>query len=228
LDRLTEALERNRDEVRTALEEAQAELEQLEQRRAELDRLIARARAALGEETRVEERGDLKLHEALELVLSKSKTDGMGVGDLALEINRRNLYRMKDGRPVEASQIHARVSNYKHLFEKNGSIVRLRYRFSTSPLQQSGAYSAVKTIIERVADGAEMYLETRLAYSVRPPDNHTSSDYLVALAEERARKLVAQGGFKAGGEDVALLTTLGWQQLRGPGASPPPADEGSK
>lgn len=45
--------------------------------------------------------------------------------DLAAEIDRRKLYRMRDGRPVEAQQIHARVGNYPHLFTRNGTFIRL-------------------------------------------------------------------------------------------------------
>lgn len=46
-------------------------------------------------------------------------------GDLAARINSRRLYRMRDGRPVEAQQIHARVNNYSDLFEKEGTFIRL-------------------------------------------------------------------------------------------------------
>ena len=42
------------------------------------------------------------------------------------EINARDLYRKRDGSPVEPNQIHARVKNYEWMFEKVGSRIRLR------------------------------------------------------------------------------------------------------
>ena len=66
------------------------------------------------------------LHAALELVLRENGNRWMSVPDLADEINRRNLYRMRDGSRVERSQIHARVNVYSDMFEKDGAMVRLR------------------------------------------------------------------------------------------------------
>ncbi|MGH8945015.1 MAG: hypothetical protein ACRDVL_02565 [Acidimicrobiia bacterium] len=155
----------------------------------------------------------MTLHEALDVVLSDNGNKWITAGDLAAEVNRRNLYRMRDGRPVEASQIHARVRNYSHLFEKNGSRIRLRYRFSTSPLDPTGAYWAAMTEIQRAEDGAVMYVMTRLAYSVIPPDGQSPAEYVATLSNDRARRLVAKGQFEPDREDVALFTTSGWQQL---------------
>ncbi|MBN9327309.1 hypothetical protein [Cellulomonas sp. 73-145] len=51
------------------------------------------------------------LHEAMRTVLQSTPGHVMPAVELAREINRRGLYRMRDGRPVEAQQIHARVGN---------------------------------------------------------------------------------------------------------------------
>ena len=66
----------------------------------------------------------MTLHDAMEVVL-RDAAHGMRAGDLASEITRRRLYRMRDGRPVEAQQIHARVGNYPHLFKKVGTFIHL-------------------------------------------------------------------------------------------------------
>lgn len=66
----------------------------------------------------------MTLHEAMVVVLRDAE-HGLRAGDLAAEINRRRLYRMRDGRPVEAQQIHARVGNYGHLFRKSGPSILL-------------------------------------------------------------------------------------------------------
>jgi hypothetical protein len=33
---------------------------------------------------------------------------------------------MRDGRPVETQQIHARVGNYESLFEREGTFIKLK------------------------------------------------------------------------------------------------------
>src|SRR5436190_183406 len=38
----------------------------------------------------------------------------------------RELYRKRDGSPVELNQVHARANNYPSLFEKDGAKIRLR------------------------------------------------------------------------------------------------------
>lgn len=68
----------------------------------------------------------LTLHEAMREVLLTAPEYMMRAGDLATEIQRRRLYAMRDGRPVEAQQIHARVGHYGHMFEKVGTFIQLR------------------------------------------------------------------------------------------------------
>ena len=41
-------------------------------------------------------------------------------------VNTRNLYRKRDGSPVEVNQVHARTNNYPDLFEKEGPLIKLR------------------------------------------------------------------------------------------------------
>lgn len=68
----------------------------------------------------------LTLHGAMATILRADSLHMLRAGDLAGEINRRGLYRMRDGRPVEAQQIHARVGHYGHLFEKEGTFIKLK------------------------------------------------------------------------------------------------------
>lgn len=68
----------------------------------------------------------LTLHEAMAEVLRSAPEQMMRARDLAAEIHRRHLYVMRDGRPVEPQQIHARVGHYGDLFEKVGTFIRLR------------------------------------------------------------------------------------------------------
>jgi len=49
----------------------------------------------------------------------------MTVKELVVEVNRRGLYRRRDGSPVEDGQVHARAKKYDRLFEKDGPRVRL-------------------------------------------------------------------------------------------------------
>lgn len=126
-EQLKEALAMSQAAIEEGLEDARAELEALHVRADELKVLIARGEAALGTST-VEGDGEgrLTLHEALEQVLRENANRWMTVQELAGEVNRRSLYRKKDGSPVEPNQVHARTKNYNKLFEKEGSRVRLR------------------------------------------------------------------------------------------------------
>jgi hypothetical protein len=60
------------------------------------------------------------------MVLKDAPNRMMRPADLGAAIHARGLYRMRDGRPVETQQIHARVGNYGHLFEREGTFIKLR------------------------------------------------------------------------------------------------------
>lgn len=105
------------------LAETEAELAELEARRSELLALIGQAKAALA----LEPAGARPtLHSALAQVLRENSNVWMTARELADAVNTRGLYTKRDGRPVETNQVHARVKNYPHLFEKQGSRIRLQ------------------------------------------------------------------------------------------------------
>jgi ABC-type transporter Mla subunit MlaD len=127
---LRKILEETRPALEAGLAGAERELAELDNRRRELEALIARARAALGEAaprapTATRER--LTLHQALELVLRENDNRWMTVRELADEINARELYEKRDRTPIDPSQIHARANKYASMFEKDGANVRLAY-----------------------------------------------------------------------------------------------------
>src|SRR5262249_51664880 len=132
---LEDALERSHLMIEEALVEARGELETVEARRRELLDQIARAEAILGgrpPSPTVEgppaapEGGQLTLHEAIARVLEDAGNEWMTARELADAVNRRGLYRKRDGSPVEVNQVHARMNNYSDLFEKNGPKIRLK------------------------------------------------------------------------------------------------------
>jgi hypothetical protein len=131
--RLIQLLEETRPALKAAIADAQRELEQLDLRRAELQDLISRGRAALGEEgpSKPQPRVDvprerLTLHEAMQQVLNENENRWMTVHELADEINGRSLYEKRDRTLIDPSQIHARANKYPALFEKDGPRVRLK------------------------------------------------------------------------------------------------------
>jgi chorismate mutase len=128
-DHLRKALEGARQELEAGLQEAERELAQLDARRAELVDLIGRARAALGVpvSAAVEDAsGGRTLHAALAQILRENQNQWMTAAELRDEVNRRGLYRKRDGSAVEVNQISARTKNYDDLFEKSGGRIRLR------------------------------------------------------------------------------------------------------
>jgi hypothetical protein len=126
---LEQVLESNRRLIEEALVGARAELAGLRHRQAELDRLVARAEAALGTPSPSEEgirSAAMTLHEALAMLLRENGNEWMTARELADAVNERGLYRKKDGTRVEVNQVHARTNNYGAVFEKDGGRIRLR------------------------------------------------------------------------------------------------------
>jgi hypothetical protein len=68
----------------------------------------------------------MKLHEAMVEVLKSDPTGMSRAVHIAAAINERGLYRMRDGRPVEGQQITARVGRYPHLFDREGTFIKLK------------------------------------------------------------------------------------------------------
>jgi hypothetical protein len=62
----------------------------------------------------------MTLHQAMYTVLKDSPRGKLRAGDIIAEIDRRGLYRMRDGRIPESQQIHARAGHYPDMFGKDG------------------------------------------------------------------------------------------------------------
>jgi hypothetical protein len=124
---LVKVLEETRPAIESALAEAERELAELNERRAELEALIARARSVLADDQVQTPRAPgqrLTLHEAMEHVLDEQHNRWMTVHELADAINERKLYEKRDRSAIEPSQIHARANKYPGRFEKDGPRVR--------------------------------------------------------------------------------------------------------
>jgi hypothetical protein len=65
------------------------------------------------------------LYDAMIEVIQDSPLQMLRASDIANEINRRHLYRMGDGRPVEAQQIRVRVGKRPDLFVRDGTFIKL-------------------------------------------------------------------------------------------------------
>lgn len=128
-DRLEQLLEGQRPAWESAIEEAEAELVGLRRREAQLIELIRRARVALGQQDAIAADGPAAsratLHDAMATVLREHGEPLTG-RELADEINRRGLYRQRDGSPVPLNQVHARASNYSNRFVKQGGRIGLQ------------------------------------------------------------------------------------------------------
>lgn len=120
---LKNALLANRDGIEAALDSAVAELERYRAKCAELEGLIERGRLVLGvAEPKME---PLTLHAAMEIVL-RDYDGGLSAPELARELNKRRLYRPRNGGPVEPGQIHARAGAYQGLFARQQGRIILR------------------------------------------------------------------------------------------------------
>ena len=65
------------------------------------------------------------LHAELRAILLEVANQWMTTTESAEAVNRRGQYRKADGSPVDEFQVHGRTKNYPHLFERDGSRVRL-------------------------------------------------------------------------------------------------------
>lgn len=110
------------DQARRALSRARGELQVHERRVAALEYLVELAEA---DKTTYGEPAGMTLHEAMAHVLRTVPYRMLRAADLAAEINGQHLYRMRDGRPVETQQVHARVGQYPHLFTRDGTFIKL-------------------------------------------------------------------------------------------------------
>jgi hypothetical protein len=63
----------------------------------------------------------MTLHAAMVKVLRESPNGRLRAAEIIAEIERRGLYRMRDGRIPESQQIHARAGHYPDLIGKDGS-----------------------------------------------------------------------------------------------------------
>jgi hypothetical protein len=88
--------------------------------------LISQGEAALGDTQSPVVKETMTLHDALVLILRENNNEPMTARELADAVNDRDLYRKRDGSPVEVNQVHARASNYEALFEKDGALIQLR------------------------------------------------------------------------------------------------------
>lgn len=125
---IADAVEAHRAELEAELATARSELARA--RALELDHerdVLVLETLLLSSQTDQHHReaiaSELTLHDAMVVVLNDAPSKRMRAGELAAEINRRRLYRMRDGRPVETQQIHARVGHYPQLLAKAGTMI---------------------------------------------------------------------------------------------------------
>jgi hypothetical protein len=108
--------------ARQAREQALGGLEEAERRINTLEAILAMSSSPAPS---APAEGRVTLHEAMRKVLQTAPDRRMLAAEIAAHIDRRGLYKMRDGRPVEAQQIHARVGHYPEMFDRDGTFIVL-------------------------------------------------------------------------------------------------------
>lgn len=118
-----EEIESDLDRARHELRRVQKDVEAAQRRVERYQQLLELADSG---SPRPDSAQELTLHDAMAQILRGVPDRMLRAGDLAAEINRQRLYRMRDGRPVEPQQVHARVGHYGHLFVREGTFIKLK------------------------------------------------------------------------------------------------------
>lgn len=134
----------------------------------------------------------MTLHEAIEMILQETGRP-MSTREIADVVNKRNLYTRRDGLPISASQIAARVGNYENLFSKqlgkiklvNDDIVSLKLqkyknevskRIAEAKLDKSEAVDVVIEVLEDLVGDASMETHSDLQEETPTYGNRGISD----------------------------------------------------
>lgn len=128
-DDLADVVSRHEDELRSRIDRDRRLLEEQRAQVAQIERRLAAEQWLLGslaDQPPTTQELSLTAHDAMAEVLRTAPQHKMRPVDLAAEINRRGLYRMRDGRPIETQQIHARAGNYANMFERDGAFIKLK------------------------------------------------------------------------------------------------------
>jgi hypothetical protein len=75
---------------------------------------------------RTRARTSITLHEEITAILLEHGHPWLTTREIASHANSRGRYIKRDGTPITDFQIHGRTQNYRRLFERRGSSVRLR------------------------------------------------------------------------------------------------------
>jgi hypothetical protein len=128
LDLVSQVAAANRDETdrdlaaaRRLRDQASADLNEANRRVASFEFLSLATDSPVA-------KGRTTLHVAMRMVLGSAPGRRMPAGEMAREINRRGLYSLRDGRPVEPQQIQARAGNYAGFDRNDRSIGLMRWR----------------------------------------------------------------------------------------------------
>jgi hypothetical protein len=128
-DDLADVASRQAHELRSRIDRDRHLLEEQRAETARIERRLAAEEWLLGlsaDQPPTPQTLPLTAHRAMAEVLRTAPQHKMRPVDLAAEVNRRGLYKMRDGRPLETQQIHARVGNYPNLFERDGVFIKLK------------------------------------------------------------------------------------------------------
>ena|SRR5690554_784735 len=107
----------------------------------------------------------MTLHEAIEMILQETGRP-MSTREIADVVNKRTLYTRRDGLPVPASQISARIGNYENLFSKEQGKIKLVKDDIVSLKLQKYKKEVYKTISESRGENPKRLKDTKVLIEV--------------------------------------------------------------
>jgi len=97
----------------------------------------------------------MKLHEAIEKLLRLIDRH-MTTTEIANELNKNGWYQKRDGSPITAFQIHGRVKNYSHLFNRDGTTISLKGYRNIDNAVPNKKSEKPKSYLSEISDNIDM------------------------------------------------------------------------
>lgn len=161
------------------------------------------------------------LHEVIVSLLEEAGESGLTFGEITRGIGDRGLYRMRDGRPVQRTQVHARVRNYGDMFNVDRTTkpqrVRLRSRNARSGDAEPAVVPRVRVRPAQARDSSSPVARQPSRFQ-QLPDSDLLAAFHELMTELKSRGLIRSFNNPVGDLGEGAACAIMRLRRRGPSA----------